>query len=222
MKGVVKKYEDIAHLPDHERAIETAKLITSSGSVVEVVVVEYAGDAPAYGKSPREDAVQGHFTSRMSCYGCGLLFYASYPAGWALPLGCPRCLKLSVGRALPYSEVRNPRLQYVQAAVRHASYSGGLAKAAGRTEPPPSEIWKGRPMALGVGVVVGVLLGIGLVGLIGGNREQAAPSTAPPPPTVTVEETVETTVERTVEKTVPATTPDVTPATATATATAYP
>jgi hypothetical protein len=59
MKGVVKKYEDIAHLPDHERAIETAKLITSSGSVVEVVVVEYAGDAPAYGKSPREDAVQG-------------------------------------------------------------------------------------------------------------------------------------------------------------------
>ena len=75
-------------------------------------------------------------------------------------------------------------------------------------------------MALGVGVVVGVLLGIGLVGLIGGNREQAAPS-APPPPTVTVEETVETTVETTVEKTVPAT-PDATPATATATATAYP
>jgi hypothetical protein len=216
MKGVVKKYEDIAHLPDHERAIETAKLITSSGSVVEVVVVEYAGDAPAYGKSPREDAVQGHFTSRMSCYECGLLFYASYPAGWALPLGCPRCLKLSVGRALPYSEVRNPRLQYVQAATRHASYSGGLAKvAAGRTEPPPSEIWKGRSMALGVGVVVGLILGILLVGLIGGNREQAAP-TAPPPRTVTVEETVETTVE----KTVPATTPDATPATATATATA--
>src|SRR3712207_1913676 len=77
-------------------------------------------------------------------------------------------------------------------------------------------------MALGVGVVVGVLLGIPLVGLIGGNREQAAPSTAPPPRTVTVEETVETTVETTVEKTVPATTPDVTPATATATATAYP
>ena len=220
MKGVVKKYEDIAHLPDHERAIETAKLITSSGSVVKVVVVEYAGDDPAYGKSPREDAVQGHFTSRMSCYECGLLFYASYPAGWALPLGCPRCLKLSVGRALPYSEVRNPRLQYVQAAARHDSYSGGLAKAAGRTEPPPSEIWKGRPMALGVGVVVGVLLGIGLVGLIGGNREQAAP-TAPPPRTVTVVETVETTVETTVEKTVPAT-PDATPATATATATAYP
>ncbi len=76
-------------------------------------------------------------------------------------------------------------------------------------------------MALGVGLVVGVLLGIGLVGLIGGNREQAAP-TAPPPRTVTVEETVETTVETTVEKTVPATTPDATPATATATATAYP
>src|ERR687889_1194431 len=35
-------------------------------------------------------------------------------------------------------------------------------------------------MALGVGVVVGVLLGIGLVGLIGANREQAAPSTLPP------------------------------------------
>jgi hypothetical protein len=34
-------------------------------------------------------------------------------------------------------------------------------------------------MALGVGVVVGVLLGIPLVGLIGGNQEQAAP-TAPP------------------------------------------
>jgi cytoskeletal protein RodZ len=73
-------------------------------------------------------------------------------------------------------------------------------------------------MALGVGLVVGVLLGIGLVGLIGGNREQAAPTTAPPPRTVTVEETVETTVETTVEKTVPATTPDATPATATATA----
>jgi len=35
-------------------------------------------------------------------------------------------------------------------------------------------------MALGVGVVVGVLLGIGLVGLIGANRERAAPSTLPP------------------------------------------
>ena len=35
-------------------------------------------------------------------------------------------------------------------------------------------------MALGVGVVVGVLLGISLVGLIGGDREQAAPTTAPP------------------------------------------
>jgi hypothetical protein len=38
-------------------------------------------------------------------------------------------------------------------------------------------------MALGVGVVVGLILGIGLVGLIGANREQAA-STTPPPPTV--------------------------------------
>ena len=35
--------------------------------------------------------------------------------------------------------------------------------------------------ALGVGVVVGLILGIGLVGLIGANREQAAPSTPPPP-----------------------------------------
>jgi hypothetical protein len=35
-------------------------------------------------------------------------------------------------------------------------------------------------MALGVGVVVGVLLGISLVGLIGGDREQAAPTAAPP------------------------------------------
>jgi hypothetical protein len=35
-------------------------------------------------------------------------------------------------------------------------------------------------MALGVGVVVGLLLGIGLVGLIGANREQAAPTTPPP------------------------------------------
>src|SRR5215218_11394658 len=35
-------------------------------------------------------------------------------------------------------------------------------------------------MALGVGVVVGSFLGIGLVGLIGANREQAAPSTLPP------------------------------------------
>jgi hypothetical protein len=34
-------------------------------------------------------------------------------------------------------------------------------------------------MALGVGVVVGLILGISLVGLIGGNREQAA-STTPP------------------------------------------
>ena len=33
--------------------------------------------------------------------------------------------------------------------------------------------------ALGVGVVVGLILGIGLVGLIGANREQAAPSTPP-------------------------------------------
>ena len=35
-------------------------------------------------------------------------------------------------------------------------------------------------MALGVGVVVGLILGISLVGLIGGNREQAAPTTPPP------------------------------------------
>jgi hypothetical protein len=35
-------------------------------------------------------------------------------------------------------------------------------------------------MALGVGVVVGLILGISLVGLIGGNREQAAPTTLPP------------------------------------------
>ena len=76
-------------------------------------------------------------------------------------------------------------------------------------------------MALGLGVVVGIIVGIGLIGLIGGNREQAAPTT-PPPRTVTVEETVETTVEMTVEN-APAT-PDTTPvtATATATATAYP
>ena len=73
-------------------------------------------------------------------------------------------------------------------------------------------------MALGLGVVVGIIVGIGLIGLIGGNREQAAPTT-PPPRTVTVEETVETTVEMTVEKTVPAT-PDTIPVTATATATA--
>jgi hypothetical protein len=36
-------------------------------------------------------------------------------------------------------------------------------------------------MALGVGVVVGLILGISLVGLIGGNPEQAAPTTPPPP-----------------------------------------
>jgi hypothetical protein len=64
-------------------------------------------------------------------------------------------------------------------------------------------------MAFGVGVVVGFIVGIGLVGLIGGNREQAAPTTTQPPRTVTVEQTVETTVEMTV----PAT-PDTTPATA--------
>ncbi len=75
-------------------------------------------------------------------------------------------------------------------------------------------------MALGVGVVVGLLLGILFVGLISGNREQAA--LTPPSRTVTVEETVETTVERTVP--VPATPDTTTPATATptATATAYP
>jgi hypothetical protein len=38
-------------------------------------------------------------------------------------------------------------------------------------------------MAVGVGVVFGLILGISLVGLIGGNQEQAAPTT-PPPPTV--------------------------------------
>jgi hypothetical protein len=36
-------------------------------------------------------------------------------------------------------------------------------------------------MALGVGVVVGLILGISLVGLIGANREQAAPTTPLPP-----------------------------------------
>jgi hypothetical protein len=35
-------------------------------------------------------------------------------------------------------------------------------------------------MAIGVGVVVGLILGIGLIGLIGADREQAAPSTPPP------------------------------------------
>jgi hypothetical protein len=35
-------------------------------------------------------------------------------------------------------------------------------------------------MAIGVGVVVGVLLGIGLLELIGGKQEQAAPSTPQP------------------------------------------
>src|SRR5215217_860974 len=34
-----------------------------------------------------------------------------------------------------FSEVRYPRLQYIQVAARHACYSGGFAKAAGRTEP---------------------------------------------------------------------------------------
>ena len=75
-------------------------------------------------------------------------------------------------------------------------------------------------MALGVGVVVGVILGISLVGLIGGNRDGAAPP-VPPARTVTVEEPApppEKTVP-TPEKTVPATT--ATP-TATATATASP
>ena len=37
-------------------------------------------------------------------------------------------------------------------------------------------------MALGVGVVVGLILGVLFVGLISGNREQAAPT--PPPRTV--------------------------------------
>src|SRR3712207_6890453 len=39
-----------------------------------------------------------------------------------------------------FSEIRYPRLQYVQVAVRHACYSGGLAKAAG-----------GRPLPWRVG-----------------------------------------------------------------------
>ena len=71
-------------------------------------------------------------------------------------------------------------------------------------------------MALGVGVVVGVILGITLVGLIGGNRERAAPR-VPPARTLTIEEPApppEKTVP-TPEKTVPVTT-------ATATATASP
>jgi hypothetical protein len=73
-------------------------------------------------------------------------------------------------------------------------------------------------MALGVGVVVGVILGISLVGLLDGNRNGAAPP-VPPARTVTVEEPASP-PEKTVptpEKTVPATT-----ATATATATASP
>jgi hypothetical protein len=78
--------------------------------------------------------------------------------------------------------------------------------------------WALLLVALGVGVIVGLLVGILLVGRIGGgNQEEAAPTR--PPRTVTVEETVETTVEQTV----PAATPDTTtPATATATATASP
>jgi len=75
-------------------------------------------------------------------------------------------------------------------------------------------------MALGVGVVVGVILGISLVGLIGGNREGEAPP-VPPARTVTVEEPAPP-PEKTVpepEKTVPATSAT---ATATATATASP
>jgi hypothetical protein len=73
-------------------------------------------------------------------------------------------------------------------------------------------------MALGVGVVVGVIIGISLVGLIGGNRKVDAPP-LPPARTVTVAESVPA-PEKTVpepEKSVPATT-----ATATATATASP
>ena len=58
-------------------------------------------------------------------------------------------------------------------------------------------------MALGMGVVFGLILGISLVGLIGGaNQEQAAPPT-PPARTVTVEKTVEKTVPPP-EKSVPA------------------
>src|SRR5215208_5587439 len=96
-------------------------------------------------------------------------------------------------------------------------------KAAGRTEPRLLGDSEGKKMAaktllmaLGVGVVVGVILGITLVGLIGGNRDGTAPP-VPPARTVTVEEPAplpEKTVP-TPEKTVPATT-------ATATATASP
>jgi cytoskeletal protein RodZ len=75
-------------------------------------------------------------------------------------------------------------------------------------------------MALGVGVVFGLILGISLVGLIGGaNQEQAAPPT-PTPRTVTVQKTVEKTVEKTVPA--PEKTPLATTATATATATPTP
>jgi cytoskeletal protein RodZ len=65
-------------------------------------------------------------------------------------------------------------------------------------------------MALGVGVVFGLILGISLVGLIGGaNQEQAAPPT-PPPRTVTVQKTVEKTVPAP-EKTSPASRATATP-----------
>jgi hypothetical protein len=66
---------------------------------------------------------------------------------------------------------------------------------------------------LAVGVLVGLL--IGRIG--GGNQEEAASTRSPR--TVTVEDTVETTVEETVETTVEKTVPAATPPTPTATAT---
>jgi hypothetical protein len=69
-------------------------------------------------------------------------------------------------------------------------------------------------------LAVGVLVGL-LVGRIGGGNQEEAASTRPPR-TVTVEKTVPvgTTVEKTVETTVEKTVPAATPATPTATATA--
>jgi hypothetical protein len=68
-------------------------------------------------------------------------------------------------------------------------------------------------------LAVGVLIGL-LVGRIGGGNQEQAASTRPPR-TVTVEETLETTVKQTVETTVEKTVPAATataPATPTATA----
>ena len=68
-------------------------------------------------------------------------------------------------------------------------------------------------------LAVGVLIGL-LIGRIGGGNQEEAASTRSPR-TVTVEKTVpvETTVEKTVETTVEKTVPAATPATPTATAT---